>query len=43
MIIQGKVVKYGDNVNTDVIIPSKYPCWNATRLAPRSGTTRSSE
>jgi 3-isopropylmalate/(R)-2-methylmalate dehydratase small subunit len=24
MTIQGKVVKYGDNVNTDVIIPSKY-------------------
>ena len=24
MIIQGKVIKYGNNVNTDVIIPSKY-------------------
>lgn len=24
MTIQGKVIKYGNNVNTDVIIPSKY-------------------
>jgi 3-isopropylmalate/(R)-2-methylmalate dehydratase small subunit len=24
MTIQGKVIKYGDNVNTDVIIPSKF-------------------
>jgi 3-isopropylmalate/(R)-2-methylmalate dehydratase small subunit len=24
MMIQGKVIKYGNNVNTDVIIPSKY-------------------
>ena len=24
MIIQGRVWKYGDNVNTDVIFPGKY-------------------
>jgi 3-isopropylmalate/(R)-2-methylmalate dehydratase small subunit len=24
MTIQGKIIKYGNNVNTDVIIPSKY-------------------
>ena len=24
MIIEGKVIKYGNNINTDLIIPGKY-------------------